>query len=163
MLWGPHQIWPLMPLGIHSFSEQPISVPHLLHNKEFNSIILSKYIHWLQYFECDHTGNSLSPECSIHQIHVLPSKRQRCPIGQYDILCTSPSRWHRITEYQKLEETHKDHLVELLASHRVTQKSDYMSESAGQMLLELWQLDHFPGEAVPEPKHPLGEEPFPDI
>ena len=35
-----------------------------------------------------------------------------------------------------------------------------------QTLLELWQAwryDHFPWEAVPAPKHPLSEEPFPEI
>ncbi|GAB0194069.1 myocardial zonula adherens protein [Grus japonensis] len=41
-----------------------------------------------------------------------------------------------------------------------------MTESVIQTLLELSQArccDHFPGEPVPVPNHPLGEEPFPDI
>ena len=40
-----------------------------------------------------------------------------------------------------------------------------MSESTVQTILELWQAwchDHCPGEPVPVPNHPLGEEPFPN-
>lgn len=28
---------------------------------------------------------------------------------------------------------------------------------------QAWCCDHFPGEPVPVPKHPLGKKPFPDI
>ena len=45
----------------------------------------------------------------------------------------------RIIEYPKLEETHKDHGVQLLAPHRTTPKSD-ICQSVVQMLLELCQL-----------------------
>lgn len=43
---------------------------------------------------------------------------------------------HRIIDYPKLEGTHKDHRVQLLAPHRTTQKSNSMCESAVQILLE---------------------------
>jgi len=58
-------------------------------------------------------------------------------------------------KYSELEGIHKDHQVQLLASHRTIQKSDCMWESAEQMLLEHWQAQchkHFPGEPVPVPK-----------
>ena len=42
-------------------------------------------------------------------------------------------------EYTKLEETHKDHRVQLLAPHGNTQNSNPMSDSIVQMLLKLWQ------------------------
>ena len=45
----------------------------------------------------------------------------------------------RIIEYPKSEEAHKDHRVQLLAPQKTTQKSDPVSESVAQMLLELWQ------------------------
>lgn len=47
---------------------------------------------------------------------------------------------HRIVEYPKSEGTHKDHQAQVLAPRRTTQKTDPVSESAVQMLLELWQL-----------------------
>jgi len=49
-------------------------------------------------------------------------------------------RSHTITEYPKLDGTHKDHRVQLLPPHRTTQKSNSMSESTVQTLLELQQL-----------------------
>ena len=55
-----------------------------------------------------------------------------------------PHANHRITEQPKLEGTHKDHWVQLLAPHRTTQKSNYLSESSVQMLLELQQLGAMP-------------------
>ena len=63
-----------------------------------------------------------------------------------------------------MEGIHKGCQVQLLAPHRTTQKSDHKTESAVQMLLELWQVqchDHCPEEPVSVPDHPLGEEPFP--
>ena len=45
-----------------------------------------------------------------------------------------------IIEYPKLEGTHKAHRAQPLAPHRSTQKSDHMTESVVQMLLELQQL-----------------------
>ena len=57
---------------------------------------------------------------------------------------STSSQWrprnHRIIEYPKLEGTHKDHRVQLLAPHSTTQKSDHTTESVVQTLLELWQL-----------------------
>ena len=47
---------------------------------------------------------------------------------------------HQIAEYPKLEGTHKDHQVQLLAPHKTTQKSGHKSGSLVQTLLELWQL-----------------------
>lgn len=54
-------------------------------------------------------------------------------------------------EYPKLEKTHKDHWVHLLAPHRTSQNTNPMSESIVQAFPELWQAqchDRFPGEAV---------------
>lgn len=65
---------------------------------------------------------------------------------------------HHITEYLKFEETHKDYWVLLKGPHRTTQKSNCMSESAVQTLLELLQArchDHCLGEPVPGSGHPL--------
>lgn len=56
-----------------------------------------------------------------------------------------------IIKYPELEKTHKGHWVQLLPSHRITQKSDNISDSIVQMLLELcqaWCHDHFPGETI---------------
>ena len=63
----------------------------------------------------------------------------------------------RVIEYPKSEEAHKDHRVQLLAPQKTTQKSDHVSESVAQMLLEHWQwgCDHCPGQPVPGPKHHL--------
>lgn len=48
---------------------------------------------------------------------------------------------HTITEYLELEGTIRIiESVHLLAPQRTTQKSDHMSESIIQVLLELWQL-----------------------
>lgn len=44
---------------------------------------------------------------------------------------------HRITEYAGLEETQKNHAVQLLDLHRTAQKSDLLSENIVQRLLEL--------------------------
>lgn len=71
-----------------------------------------------------------------------------------------------IIEYTKLEGTHMDHQIQLLATHRIPQKSHRMSESIVQTLLELQHAqccEHFPGENVPVPQHPPDEEPSPDI
>lgn len=51
-----------------------------------------------------------------------------------DVLC------YRIIEYLKLESTHKDHEVQLHASHRTNPKSDHTTESIVQMLFEFKQL-----------------------
>lgn len=40
-------------------------------------------------------------------------------------------------EYPELEETHKDHRIQLVDLHRTTQKADQVSESIDQMLIEL--------------------------
>jgi len=76
------------------------------------------------------------------------------------------SQNHRIIEYPELDGTLKDHWIQLLALHTTTQKSDHISSSFVQTLLELWQAqchDRFPGDPVPVPDHPLSEVPFPDI
>lgn len=46
---------------------------------------------------------------------------------------------HRIIEYPEWEETHSDHGIQLLAIHSTIQKSDLMSESVIQILLEVQQ------------------------
>ncbi|GAB0184693.1 hypothetical protein GRJ2_000934600 [Grus japonensis] len=72
---------------------------------------------------------------------------------------------HRIIEYPELEGTHKDHQSNSWL-HTGPAESEQMTESIIQTLLELSQArrcDHFPGEPVPVPNHPLSEEPFPDI
>lgn len=50
--------------------------------------------------------------------------------------------------------------VQLLAPHQVTPKSDPVSESSAQTLLELWQLGAVitAVEPSPVPSHPLGEK-----
>jgi len=65
---------------------------------------------------------------------------------------------HRVIE---LEGTHMDHWVQLPASHSTTQNPNLMSESAVQMLPELWHWDyaHCTGQPVLCPL-PSGEEPF---
>ena len=66
--------------------------------------------------------------------------------------------FHRIKEQPKLEGTYRDNQIQLLASHSTTEKSDPMSESVVQKLLELcqsWGRDHCPGEPVPGLSHPL--------
>jgi len=45
---------------------------------------------------------------------------------------------HKIIEHPKLEGTYKDYWAQLLAPPRTTQKSDPISESTVQTLLELW-------------------------
>lgn len=55
--------------------------------------------------------------------------------------------------------------VQLQVPHRATQKLNCMTESIAQMLHELQQVqysDHFSGEHVPVPKHPLGRVLFPN-
>ena len=67
------------------------------------------------------------------------------------------------SQRKELGGTHKDHQIQLLAPQRTVQKSDHVSESIVQMLLELWQVqchDHSPEEPVPVPKHHLSNEPF---
>lgn len=61
----------------------------------------------------------------------------------------------RMTEHPKLEGANKDHGVQLLAPHRITQKSDFMSESVVQMLLQLWQLGAMILESLFHAYHPL--------
>lgn len=46
---------------------------------------------------------------------------------------------HRIIEYPKLEGSHKDHGVQFLALHSTTQKSNHVSETNVQTLLEFCQ------------------------
>lgn len=46
---------------------------------------------------------------------------------------------YRITESAELEETHRDHRVQLLVLHRTSQQSHPVPESVVQMFLELWQ------------------------
>ena len=46
--------------------------------------------------------------------------------------------FYRIIEYPELEGAHKNHEVRLVAPHGTTQKSDHVSESSVEMLLELW-------------------------
>lgn len=51
-----------------------------------------------------------------------------------------------------LEETHKDHQVELPAAGRTIKTKPCDWESIVQMLPELWQAwgsDHFPGKPIP--------------
>lgn len=61
------------------------------------------------------------PQCVCVQVQ---GKRQR-------------QRDHRITEYLELEETHKDHLIRLLAQHSSTQKPVRIFESIMQTFLKL--------------------------
>lgn len=73
---------------------------------------------------------------------------------------------HRITEHAELEETHENHQVQPLALHTTPQESDQVPESIAQMLLglcQVWGCDHFLGNPVPVPNHPLGEKLFTDI
>ena len=46
-------------------------------------------------------------------------------------------KMQRIIEYPELEGIHRDYRVQLLAPHRTTQKSNHISESIVQTLLEL--------------------------
>lgn len=61
----------------------------------------------------------------------------------------------RIIERPKLEETNKGHGVQLLVPHRITQKSDPLSESVVQMLLQLQQLGTMTLESLFHTYHPL--------
>lgn len=74
-------------------------------------------------------------------------------------MCTV--QFHIIVEYPELEETHKDHQVHLLAAHKTTWESDYMSESVVCSLnsdsLEPWTL---PWGACSSAWPPASEEPF---
>ena len=62
----------------------------------------------------------------------------------FETLCiklyTEECETYRIIEYSKLEGTHKDHQVQLLALHSTNQKSDHMSASVFHMLPELSTL-----------------------
>lgn len=61
---------------------------------------------------------------------------------------------HKILEHLKLEGTHKNHRIQLLAPQSTVQISGYISESPVQMFTELWNaecLEHCPGEPVPCP------------
>ena len=76
---------------------------------------------------------------------------------------TAAQRVAWLIENPKLEGTHKDNWVQLLAPHRTTQKLDHITKSIFQTLLELQQTlscKHYPGESVPVPSHVLSEEPF---
>lgn len=71
-------------------------------------------------------------------------------------------RQRRITDYLKLEGTHKDDHIQLPAP----QKNYLMTKSIVQMLHELWQAwccDHFPEEPVPGTTYPHSEETFPNV
>lgn len=62
---------------------------------------------------------------------------------------------HRNTEYPKFEKTNKEHQIQLTALHTITQKSEHVSESIAQILLELqkaWGQDQCPEEPVPVPE-----------
>jgi len=48
----------------------------------------------------------------------------------------SPLNYHSIIGHPKLEGTHEDYLVQLLAPCKTIQKSDHISESVVQMLFE---------------------------
>lgn len=70
-----------------------------------------------------------------------------------------------IIEYAQLEETHKDHAVQLLSPGH-PQESHHVPRSIVQSLLELcraWCCDHFPAASVPVLSHPLGEKLLPGI
>jgi len=47
---------------------------------------------------------------------------------------------YTIVQYHELKGTHSDHWVQLPAPHSTTQKSDHITETVVQTLLELWQL-----------------------
>lgn len=51
---------------------------------------------------------------------------------------------HRTVQYSELEVTHKNHQVQLLDPHRITQISDHMTECTVLMILELWHLGFSP-------------------
>ena len=59
--------------------------------------------------------------------------------GMSEVVCLPP--YNQRTVYSESEETHEDHQLQLLAPHRTTQKSNPVSESVVQMLLELWLLE----------------------
>lgn len=69
--------------------------------------------------------------------------------------------YHRIKEYPQLERTHRGHEIQ-----QTTRKSNCVSESVVQTLIEIWQTwcwGGFPEEPVPVPDHLFSEEPFPSI
>lgn len=66
--------------------------------------------------------------------------------------------FHRIIKYAELEETHKDHQIQVLAPQRTTQNSNRVSESIVQMLLDLWRFTAATaalGNHFPVPSHSL--------
>lgn len=66
----------------------------------------------------------LPPErqvCAEHPVHILGSQQANTMSG----MAEKPPANHGITEYPRLEETRKDPGVQLLAPHRITQKSDH--------------------------------------
>ena len=71
------------------------------------------------------------------------------------IALTAAEGWtYRIIEFPEVEETHKDHQVQLSAPHYTTQNPNPMSERFVQTPLELWQLGAMPtalGKPVPCP------------
>lgn len=64
---------------------------------------------------------------------------------------------HRIIEYLKLEGIHENHSQDYLKPNHDLRASSRCSLNSDK--LALWPLP--PGEPVPEPRHPLGEKPFP--
>jgi len=67
--------------------------------------------------------------------------RKRCQWEQTCRLEGLQEEDHRITEYPRLERTHKDFQVQPLAPHSTTQNPNPVSENVVQTLLELQQLE----------------------
>ena len=79
-------------------------------------------------------------------------------------LYTEECETYRIIEYSKLEGTHKDHQVQLLALHSTSQSQTICLQVSSTCFLNsaLWCHEHLLGEPAPVPNH-SGEEPFHDI
>jgi len=73
--------------------------------------------------------------------------------------------YYRITEYSKLEGTHKDYRVQLLSTQEHPRMRPYVWEHCPDACLTLETLCnyHFPWEPATAPDSPLSKEPFPDI
>lgn len=79
--------------------------------------------------------------CSLQYLHSEEEEKRSSQLMiltclGVDLICKSP---HRISEYPKLDGTHKNQ-VQLLVPCRTAQNSNIMSMSVVQMLLEFWQL-----------------------
>ena len=75
-------------------------------------------------------GKNLPPPperqvCAEHPVHILGSQQANTMSG----MAEKPPANHGITEYPRLEGTHKGHRTQLLAAHSITQKSDHQQPS----------------------------------